>query len=347
MQNHLSDLNNHLFAELERLSDEEMDDGQIEREIARAKAINATAQAIVANGNLALRAAEFKDSAMDQLAPRLIHRARDKGYSAVIIDPIYKVITGDENSADEMAAFCNQFDRVAEQLGTAVIYCHHHSKGAQGGKRSMTISLPEEDRSYLSKRYMEDQIVALLGGRVAEKLVLGDISTGASNDIQRASQIAHKMVAVYGMTYEILLIVVIGGIGSISGSVIAAFLFVGCSEWWLRFLDNEAVLPNFNAKLLFSIVLTAAVLGLLFLVLRRLRKADTTGPKSGGSGKKKLALKPSGIVAVVAGAFVIVWAWYFVISPKLELPLLRSGFRMVVFSVIIMMPASRAPRGQI
>jgi len=138
------------------------------------------------------------------------------------------------------------------------------------------------------------------------------------------------------MTYEILLIVVIGGIGSISGSVIAAFLFVGCSEWWLRFLDNEAVLPNFNAKLLFSIVLTAAVLGLLFLVLRRLRKADTTGPKSGGSGKKKLALKPSGIVAVVAGAFVIVWAWYFVISPKLELPLLRSGFRMVVFSVIIM-----------
>ena len=74
---------------------------------------------------------------MDQLAPRLIHRARDKGYAAVIIDPIYKVITGDENSADEMAAFCNQFDKVAEQLGTAVIYCHHHSKGAQGGKRSM------------------------------------------------------------------------------------------------------------------------------------------------------------------------------------------------------------------
>lgn len=64
MQNHLSDLNNHLFAELERLSDEDMDDGQIEREIARAKAINATAQAIVANGNLALRAAEFQDSAL-------------------------------------------------------------------------------------------------------------------------------------------------------------------------------------------------------------------------------------------------------------------------------------------
>jgi len=73
-------------------------------------------------------------------------------------------------------------------------------RGQTGG---MTISLPEEDRSYLSKRYLEDQIVALLGGRVAEKLVLGDISTGASNDIQRASQIAHKMVAVYGMSDKI------------------------------------------------------------------------------------------------------------------------------------------------
>ena len=70
-------------------------------------------------------------------------------------------------------------------------------RGQAGG---MTISLPEEDRSYLSKRYMEDQIVALLGGRAAEKLCLGDISTGASNDIQRASQIARKMAASYGMS---------------------------------------------------------------------------------------------------------------------------------------------------
>ena len=56
---------------------------------------------------------------------------------AIIIDPIYKVITGDENSADQMAHFCNQFDKVCTELGCAVIYCHHHSKGAQGGKRSM------------------------------------------------------------------------------------------------------------------------------------------------------------------------------------------------------------------
>ena len=73
-------------------------------------------------------------------------------------------------------------------------------RGQAGG---MTISLPEEDRSYLSKKYMEDEIVALLGGRVAEKLCLGDISTGASNDIQRATAIARKMVASYGMSEKL------------------------------------------------------------------------------------------------------------------------------------------------
>ena len=74
---------------------------------------------------------------MDELAPKLNRRAAKKNYIAIIIDPIYKVITGDENSADQMANFCNQFDKVCTELGCAVIYCHHHSKGAQGGKRSM------------------------------------------------------------------------------------------------------------------------------------------------------------------------------------------------------------------
>lgn len=74
---------------------------------------------------------------MDKLAPKLIRRAAKKNYIAVIIDPIYKVLTGDENSADQMAKFCNQFDLVCRELKCAVIYCHHHSKGAQGGKRSM------------------------------------------------------------------------------------------------------------------------------------------------------------------------------------------------------------------
>ena len=78
-----------------------------------------------------------KSRPMDKLAPMLIRRASKKNYIAVIIDPIYKVITGDENSADQMANFCNQFDLVCTDLNVAVIYCHHHSKGAQGGKKSM------------------------------------------------------------------------------------------------------------------------------------------------------------------------------------------------------------------
>lgn len=74
---------------------------------------------------------------MDKLAPKLIRRAQKQGYIAVIIDPIYKVITGDENSAEQMAHFTNQFDKVASELGASVIYCHHHSKGSQGSKKSM------------------------------------------------------------------------------------------------------------------------------------------------------------------------------------------------------------------
>ena len=78
-----------------------------------------------------------KSVPMDKQAPKLIRRAQKKGYSAVVIDPIYKIITGDENSAEQMARFCNQFDKICTELGAAAIYCHHHSKGAQGGKKSM------------------------------------------------------------------------------------------------------------------------------------------------------------------------------------------------------------------
>ena len=73
-------------------------------------------------------------------------------------------------------------------------------RGEAGG---MTIYLPDEDRSYLSRSYMMDRIAGLLGGRAAEQLVLGDISTGASNDISRATQLARKMVGTYGMSEQL------------------------------------------------------------------------------------------------------------------------------------------------
>jgi len=70
-------------------------------------------------------------------------------------------------------------------------------RGMAGG---YTMHLPEKDTAYMSKTKLEDEIVGLLGGRVAEKLVIGDISTGAKNDIDRATTIARKMVMDYGMS---------------------------------------------------------------------------------------------------------------------------------------------------
>lgn len=74
---------------------------------------------------------------LDKLAPKLIRRCDGKGFVAIVVDPIYKVSTGDENDAADMSAFCNQLDKIALKLGCAVIYCHHHSKGSQGHKKAM------------------------------------------------------------------------------------------------------------------------------------------------------------------------------------------------------------------
>lgn len=73
-------------------------------------------------------------------------------------------------------------------------------RGMAGG---YTMHLPTEDRSYTSKGRLEDEMVGLLGGRVAEKLIIGDISTGAKNDIDRATAIARKMVMEFGMSDEL------------------------------------------------------------------------------------------------------------------------------------------------
>ena len=147
------------------------------------------------------------------------------------------------------------------------------------------------------------------------------------------------------MTYEILLIVVLGGIGSISGSIIAAFLFVGSSEWWLRSLDNTTVLPNFNAKLLLVIIFAAVVVGVVSLVVYKQNKAQKGRSAAVGRGRKLLALKPSGVITIVVGALVLLGDLLFLISPDLQLPLLRSGFRMVVFSVIVMIVVLFFSRG--
>ena len=74
---------------------------------------------------------------LGNLVPKLISKVKDLNLDVILVDPIYKVISGDENNASDMAAFCNEFDKIATELGCSVIYCHHHSKGAQGQKKAM------------------------------------------------------------------------------------------------------------------------------------------------------------------------------------------------------------------
>ena len=126
------------------------------------------------------------------------------------------------------------------------------------------------------------------------------------------------------MTYELLLIVVIGGIGSVSGSCIATFLYVACSEWWLRFLDSELIFSSTTdpKRITFILIFAAAVLCGAILLTRRERK---------GEGKMwKAAL------VWLAALLLLGWLAYFVIAGELKVPLVRDGFRMVVFSIIIM-----------
>ena len=124
------------------------------------------------------------------------------------------------------------------------------------------------------------------------------------------------------MTYEILLIVVIGGIGSISGSIIASFLYIACSEWWLRFLDQETSLAG-PQRSRFIVVMAVIFVILLVLMIIRIKK-----PKG-----KPVALYGAG--AAVCG-IVLGWLVYYALTGQTKIPLLRNGFRMVVFSVIIM-----------
>lgn len=78
-----------------------------------------------------------KSAPLEQLSNSIIRRAATHRYQAIVIDPIYKVMMGDENSAEAVGKFCNQLDKLAEGLNAAVLYCHHHSKGSQGQKQSM------------------------------------------------------------------------------------------------------------------------------------------------------------------------------------------------------------------
>ena len=121
-----------------------------------------------------------------------------------------KVIAGPEKKSHKVSEKEKRLTAYHE-AGHAVCtyYCDHQDKVHQvsiiprGMAGGYTMSLPEQDKSFVSKTEMEENIVTLLGGRVAEQLVLDDISTGASNDLERATATARKMVTRYGFSKKL------------------------------------------------------------------------------------------------------------------------------------------------
>jgi cell division protease FtsH len=125
----------------------------------------------------------------------------------IIEEAITKVIAGPEKRSKvisenekKLTAYHEAGHAVVARLSSNKDPVHMITIIPRGGAGGFTMYLPEEDRSYRSKSDMEESIVRLLGGRVAEKLALDDISTGASNDIERATKIARAMVTTYGMS---------------------------------------------------------------------------------------------------------------------------------------------------
>lgn len=124
-----------------------------------------------------------------------------------IEDSIMKVVAGPEKKSRKvtererrLTAFHEAGHAVVSKLLPTQDRVHQVSIIPRGRAGGYTLSLPKDDTFFNSKTEMLEEIVSLLGGRVAEQLFLGDISTGASNDIERATNIAKSMVTKYGMS---------------------------------------------------------------------------------------------------------------------------------------------------
>ncbi len=122
-------------------------------------------------------------------------------------DATIKVIVGPKKTSrvisereKKITAFHEAGHAVITQLLKTQDDVHQISIIPSGRAGGYTLSLPQEDKMYMSKLEMEEEIISLLGGRVAEQLVIGDITTGASNDIERATKMARSMVTKYGMS---------------------------------------------------------------------------------------------------------------------------------------------------
>lgn len=160
---------------------------------------------------LAKTTSGFTGADLENLMNEAALLAAKKGQKKInmkdIEDSVIKVIAGPEKRSKVVSDKEKKLVSYHE-AGHAIIHhvlphcdpVHEVSIIQRGRAGGYTLSLPKEDKNYVSKEDMLDNIVSLLGGRVAEKLVLDDISTGASNDIERASKIARDMVTKYGMS---------------------------------------------------------------------------------------------------------------------------------------------------
>ena len=165
-------------------------------------------------GTIAKNTAGFVGADLENILNEaaLLAARRDKQEIGMleIEDAMVKVTMGPEKKSrvisekeKKLVAFHEAGHAVASKFLPTQDDVHQISIIPRGMAGGYTMYRPSEDRSFMSKSEMEEQIISLLGGRVAEALVLGDISTGASNDIERASKIARAMVTKYGMSEKL------------------------------------------------------------------------------------------------------------------------------------------------
>ncbi|GAA0820156.1 ATP-dependent zinc metalloprotease FtsH [Clostridium tertium] len=163
---------------------------------------------------LAKRTPGFSGADLENLANEAALLAVRKNEKLIGMQDFEEAITRVIAGPEKKSRAINEHDRkltAYHEAGHAVVMkllvhsdpVHEISIIPRGMAGGYTMHLPEEDRSYTSKEKLRDDMVGLLGGRVAEKLILSDISTGAKNDIDRASAIARAMVMEYGMSEKL------------------------------------------------------------------------------------------------------------------------------------------------
>ncbi len=163
---------------------------------------------------IAKTTAGFTGADLENLMNEAALLAARKGHKALTLQDIeeatIKVVAGPEKRSKvisekekKLTAYHEAGHAITTYYSTTQDPVHEVSIIPRGSAGGYTMSLPEHDKSYMGKKEMEENIVTLLGGRVAESLIMGDISTGASNDIERATKMARAMVTQYGFSEKL------------------------------------------------------------------------------------------------------------------------------------------------